>query len=91
MAKDLLKLEHLEDHVYRCGDFVVKSSEFNKALGSKKVVDLEQMWEDELMRKREQYSEKMVLDTFAVGYVEAMNSEERTADIVWVADAFVFS
>ena len=32
----------------------------------------------------------MVLDTFAVGYVEAMNSEERTADIVWVADAFVF-
>ena len=90
MAKDLLKLEHLEDHVYRCGDFVVKSSEFNKALGSKKVVDLEQMWEDELMRKREQYSEKMVLDTFAVGYVEAMNSEERTADIVWVADAFVF-
>ena len=32
----------------------------------------------------------MVLDTLAVGYVEAMNSEERTADVVWIADAFVF-
>ncbi|CAL6409833.1 unnamed protein product [Bathycoccus prasinos] len=89
-AKDLLKMEHLEDHVYMCGDFVVKSSEFKKAVGSEKVQDLEQTWEDDLMRKREQYSEKTVLDTFAVGYVEATNSEERTADVVWIADAFVF-
>ena len=57
-AKDLLKMEHLEDHVYMCGDFVVKSSEFKKAVGSEKVQDLEQTWEDDLMRKREQYSEK---------------------------------
>jgi ubiquitin-protein ligase len=88
-AKDLLKMEHLEDHVYRCGDFVVKTTEFNKAVEPNKVYDLEKTWEDELMRKREQYSEKAVLNTFAVGYVEVMNSEERTADVVWIADLFV--
>jgi ubiquitin-protein ligase len=88
-AKDLLKMEHLEDHVYRCGDFVVKTTEFYKAVAPNKVYDLEKTWEDELMRKREQYSEKAVLNTFAVGYVEVMNSEERTADVVWIADLFV--